>query len=99
MSSSDEEAASPELGGIGATEPVSAMPEYDSESDDDNEKVGKKKRTVKKDQRKRESVAMFKKGEEAVHDPEEIKHLIQKSVLRQHSRAVLSGRCASLGQS
>ncbi len=55
------------------------MPEHDSESDDDNEEVGKKKRTVKKDQRERESVATFKKGEEAVHDPEYIKHLIYEA--------------------
>jgi hypothetical protein len=57
LSSSDEEAAFPELGAGGATQPVSPMPEHDSESDDDDEDVGKKKRTLKKDQREWESVA------------------------------------------
>ena len=63
MSSSDEEAASPDLGASSATEPVPAMPE------DDDEIVGKKKQMVKEDEREWEHVATFKKGEEAIHDP------------------------------
>jgi hypothetical protein len=46
MSSSDEEAVSPRLGVSGTTEPVSVMPEHDSESDDDDEEFGKQKQTV-----------------------------------------------------
>ena len=82
MSSSEDDAASPELGAGGATQPVSPMPEHESESDDDDEDVGKKKRTVKKDTREWESVAMIKKGEEAVHDPEDIKHMIYEAAKR-----------------
>ena len=79
MRSSDDE-ASTELGAGGATQPVSPMPEHESESeDDDEEEVGKKKRTLKKDQREWESVATIKKGEDAVHDPEDIKHLIYEA--------------------
>jgi hypothetical protein len=79
MSSSEDDAASPELGACCATQPVAPMPEHESESDDDDEDVGKKKRTVKKDTREWESVAMIKKGEEAVHDPEDIKHMIYEA--------------------
>ena len=63
MSSSDDE-ASTELGAGGATQPVTPMPGHESESDDDDEEdVGKKKRTLKKDQREWESVATIQKGE------------------------------------
>jgi hypothetical protein len=75
-SSSEEEAASPELRAGGATQPVSPMPEHDSQSGDDNEDVGKKIRTLNKDKREWESFATIKKGEDAVHDPEDIKNLI-----------------------
>jgi hypothetical protein len=85
MSSSKDEAASPELGAGGATQPVtgpvSPMLEHDSESDDDNEDsdVGKKKQILNKDKREWESVATIKKGEDAVHDPKDIKHLIYEA--------------------
>ena len=80
MSSSDDEASSPETGASGGTDPGRAMPENDSESDDDDDDLeGKTKRTLKKDSRPWESVAMFRKGEAAVHDAEEIKQLIYES--------------------
>ncbi len=69
MSSSEDDTASPELGAGGTTHLVSPMPEHDSESDDDNEDVGKKKRTLKKDEREWESVTTIKKGEEAAWAP------------------------------
>ncbi len=50
-----------------------SMPQIDSESVDDGEHAGKKKRTLRKDTRPWESVAMFEKGVGAVHDAEEIK--------------------------
>jgi hypothetical protein len=79
MSSSEDE-ASPELGAGGATQPVSPMPEHESDSDDDDEEdVGKKKRTLKKDQREWESVATIQKGEAALHDPEDIKQSVYEA--------------------
>ena len=79
MRSCDDE-ASTELGAGGAAQPVSPMLEHESESDDDDEEdVGKKKRTLKKDLREWESVALFQKGEAALHDPEDIKQLIYEA--------------------
>ncbi len=63
MSSSDEEAISPVLGASSATEAVPPIPESESESYEDE---GKKKRSVKKDDRPWESVARFTKGEAAL---------------------------------
>ncbi len=72
MSSSEEEAVSPDLDASSATGPVPGMPEHVSESK-------KMQRTIKKDEREWESVAMYQKGETAVHDTEETKHLIYES--------------------
>ena len=73
MSSSEDEALSPETGASAATDPVLPMLQMDSESDDGGEHAGKKKRTLRKDTRPWERVAMFEKGVGAVHDAEEIK--------------------------
>jgi hypothetical protein len=79
MRSSDDE-ASTELGACGATQLVSPMPEHESESDDaDEEDVGKKKWTLKKDLREWERVATIQKGEAALHDPQDIKQLIYEA--------------------
>ncbi len=59
MSSSEDEALSPETGASTAKDPVPPMPHIDSESDNDGEHAGKKKQTLRKDTRPWESVAMF----------------------------------------
>jgi hypothetical protein len=76
MSSSDEEAISPVLGASSATEAVPPISEPESESYEDE---GKKKLSVKKDDRPWESVAMFTKGKAALQDSEEIKGLIYEA--------------------
>ena len=76
MRTSDEEAISPVLGASSATEAVPPISEPESESYEDE---GKKKRSVKKDNRPWESVAMFTKGKAALQDSEEIKGLIYEA--------------------
>ena len=62
MSSSDDEAASPETGASASKDPVPPMQQVDSKSPDDGEHAGKKKQTLKKDKHPWESVVIFQKG-------------------------------------
>ncbi len=83
MSSSDEEAISPVQGASSATEAVPLILEPESESYEDE---GRKKLSVKKDDRLWESVAMFTKGEAALQDSEEIKGLIYEAAKKNYGR-------------
>ena len=73
MNSSGDETFS---GASTAKNLVQPMLQIDFESDNDGEHVGTKKRTLRKDTRPWESVAMLEKDEGAVHDAEQIKQMI-----------------------
>jgi hypothetical protein len=67
---------------------VPPMPEIDSHSDDDGEHAGKKNRTLRKNTRPWESVAMFEQGEGAVHDAVKVTDMTQLLLLKNGAHTI-----------